>query len=73
MERNTKIIIIILALIVIGGAIFLETQNYNEIEYTTLGNTSIGTVEVGISLILRLKRQSNSVTMTSRLSIIRLQ
>ena len=49
MERNTKIIIIILALIVIGGAIFLETQNYNEIEYTTLGNTSIGTVEVGIS------------------------
>ena len=49
MERNTKIIIIILDLIVIGGAIFLETQNYNEIEYTTLGNTSIGTVEVGIS------------------------
>ena len=49
MGRKAKIIIIILALIVIGGAIFLETQNYNEIEYTTLGNTSIGTVEVGIS------------------------
>ena len=49
MGRKAKIIIIILALIVIGGAIFLETQNYNEIEYTTLGNTSMGTVEVGIS------------------------
>lgn len=34
---------------VIGGFLLLQNQNYNEIDYQTLGNTSIGTVEVGIS------------------------
>lgn len=47
LKWKTKIILI-LAVILIGG--FLLTNNhYNEITYTTLGNTSIGTVEVGIS------------------------
>lgn len=35
--------------IVIGAIIIFETPSFNEITYTTLGNTSIGTVEVGIS------------------------
>lgn len=49
MKRKSKIIIIVLFLIVIAGIIILETPHYNEIHYQTLGNTSIGTVEVGIS------------------------
>lgn len=49
MKRKSKIIIIVLFLIVIAGIIILETPHYNEIHYKTLGNTSIGTVEVGIS------------------------
>ncbi len=47
MKKTTKIIIIFLIII---AAIFLfESLNYNEISYTTLANTSIGSVEVGIS------------------------
>ena len=42
-------IIIIFVILVIGGFLLLQNQNYNEIDYQTLGNTSIGTVEVGIS------------------------
>ncbi|WP_295113882.1 hypothetical protein [uncultured Methanobrevibacter sp.] len=50
MLKNTKIIIVIALLFAVGGLIAYElTQNYNNIEYTTLGNTSIGTVEKGIS------------------------
>lgn len=49
MKRSTKIILIIAILAVIGAAVYLETPHYNEISYTTLANTSIGTVEVGTS------------------------
>ena len=49
MKRTTKLILIIGILLVIGGIFYFETHQYNEITYTTLGNTSIGTVEVGIS------------------------
>lgn len=41
-------IIIILAIILICGAIYVSNPYFNEITYTTLGDTSIGTVEVGI-------------------------
>jgi hypothetical protein len=49
MKRSYKIILIIALLAVIGGIIFFETGHYNEISYTTIANTSIGTVEMGIS------------------------
>lgn len=49
MKRNTVIILIVAIVLVIGGIIYLQNSNYNEIEYTSLANTSIGTVEVGIS------------------------
>ena len=42
-------IIVIVILLIILCVIFLQNNNYNEITYKTLGNTSIGTVEVGIS------------------------
>lgn len=47
LKWKTRIIIII-AIILIGGFLLTNTH-YNEINYTTLANTSIGTVEVGIS------------------------
>ena len=40
---------LILAIVLICGAVYVSNYHYNEITYTTLGNTSIGTVEVGIS------------------------
>lgn len=49
MQTSTKIIIILAVIAVIIGAYSLSNSNYNEISYTTLANTSIGTVEVGIS------------------------
>lgn len=50
LKSRTKIIIIIIVIIiVIVGLFFLLNNNYNEITYKTLANTSIGTVEVGIS------------------------
>ena len=49
MKRNSKVILFIGFLIIAGAILYLETNNHNEITYTTLGNTSIGTVEVGIS------------------------
>lgn len=49
LKRNTKIILIAVIVIVIGAIIVFETPSFNNITYTTLGNTSIGTVEVGIS------------------------
>lgn len=49
LKRNTVIILIVAIVLVIGGIIYLQNSNYNEIEYTSLANTSIGTVEVGIS------------------------
>ncbi len=48
LKTKTKLIIIF-AVLIIGGLLLLQNGNYNEIEYQTLGNTSIGTVEVGIS------------------------
>lgn len=36
-------------LLLLGGFVFLHESNYNEISYTTLANTDIGTVEVGVS------------------------
>ena len=49
MEKSTKIILIAVMLMIIGGLIYFETPHVNEISYTTLANTSIGTVEVGVS------------------------
>ena len=48
LKRKSKLIIIF-AVLIIGGLLLLQNGNYNEIDYQTLGNTSIGTVEVGIS------------------------
>lgn len=48
MKLKTKLIIILFIIVLFGG-FFIVTHNYNEIEYTTLANTSIGTVEKGIS------------------------
>ena len=48
LKTKTKLIIIF-AVLIIGGLLLLQNGNYNEIDYQTLGNTSIGTVEVGIS------------------------
>ena len=47
MKQLTKIIIIIIILGIIGSILYTETNNYSEITYTTIANTSIGTVEVG--------------------------
>ena len=47
MQKSTKIILIVVILIVIGGIIFFESSKNPEIKYTTIANTSIGTVEVG--------------------------
>ena len=44
-----KIILIIAILLVIGALIYVTTPKYAEIDYTTIANTSIGTVEVGIA------------------------
>ena len=49
MQKSSKIIIIVVSLLVIGGIIFFESTQYPEIKYTTIANTSIGTVEVGIA------------------------
>jgi hypothetical protein len=49
LKKSTKIILIVLLLLVVGASIYSETHNYNEITYDTLANTSIGTVEVGVS------------------------
>lgn len=47
MQKSAKIILLAAILIIVGGAIFFAGNQYPEIEYTTLANTSIGTVEVG--------------------------
>lgn len=50
MQKNTKIIIIVVILLAIGVLIYTETgHKVNDINYTTLADTSIGTVEKGIS------------------------
>lgn len=47
MKKSTIIILVAVFLIVVGGIIFFANSQYPEIEYTTLADTSIGTVEVG--------------------------
>ncbi|WP_405293460.1 hypothetical protein [Methanobrevibacter sp.] len=49
MKKSHKIILIAVLVCVICGIIYFETPSYNEITYKTIGNTSIGTVEVGIA------------------------
>ena len=49
MKNQNKIILIAVLLIIIAAVIYIESSHYNEITYTTLANTSIGTVEVGIA------------------------
>jgi hypothetical protein len=49
MKRLTKTILIIFILLIIGGILFMESNQHEEISYTTIADTSIGTVEVGIS------------------------
>ena len=49
LRKTTQIAIIIILILLIGCLIFIEMGNYNNITYTTLGNTSAGTVEKGIS------------------------
>ena len=49
MKKSAKVILIALILIIIGGIIFFEGHQYPEINYTTLANTSIGTVEMGVA------------------------
>ena len=48
MKLKTKLILILIILI-IGGLFIIQNTGHNEITYHTLGNTSIGTVEKGIS------------------------
>ena len=47
MKRKT--LIIVLAVLVLAGFIFLQNGSYNDITYETLADTDIGTVEVGVS------------------------
>ncbi len=50
MQRKTKLILIVVILLIIGGLVLTETnKNYNDINYTTIADTGIGTVEKGIS------------------------
>ncbi len=50
LQKNTKIIIMIALLLAVGAFVFYEfNPHYNNITYDTIGNTSIGTVEKGIS------------------------
>ena len=49
MKNKTKIILIVAIIAVLGVFIYFENPHVNDISYTTLANTSIGTVEVGIS------------------------
>ena len=47
MQRNLKIIVIVAILLIIGGILFIENNNFSsqESNYQTLANESIGTVE----------------------------
>ncbi len=50
LQKNTKIIIMIALLLAVGAFVFYEfNPHYNNITYDTIRNTSIGTVEKGIS------------------------
>ena len=46
---KNKIILFIAILLVIGALIYVTTPKYAKIDYTTIANTSIGNVEVGIA------------------------
>lgn len=45
MQRKTKLILIIIFLIILGGIIVYESTYANDSRYELLGNTSLGTVE----------------------------
>ncbi|MBE6500451.1 MAG: hypothetical protein E7Z80_07920 [Methanobrevibacter thaueri] len=49
MKNRTKIIIIIGLILLVAGVFYIQSHHINDIKYTTLADTSIGTVEVGIS------------------------
>ena len=49
LKHDKLIVLVVVIVLVIGAIIYLQNTNYNEITYTTLANTSIGTVEVGVS------------------------
>lgn len=49
MKRSAKIILIAVILIIIGGLVLFESKPAPEINYTTLANTSIGAVEMGVA------------------------
>ena len=49
MEKSRKIILFMVMILIIIGLIYIATPKYEEIEYTTIANTSIGTVEVGVA------------------------
>ena len=49
MKRSAKFILIAIILIIIGGLVLFENKPAPEINYTTLANTSIGTVEMGVA------------------------
>ena len=47
--KNPNVLIILIIVLLIGSVIYIAMPKYEEIDYTTLANTSIGTVEVGIA------------------------
>lgn len=49
MEKSRKIILFVVMILIIIGLIYIATPKYEEINYTTIANTSIGTVEVGVA------------------------
>lgn len=46
---KNKIYLLIAILLIIGALIYITIPKYDEISYSTLANTSIGTVEVGVA------------------------
>lgn len=49
MKKTTKIMVVVIILLAVGGIFYFENHQYPEISYTTLANTSIGTVEMGVA------------------------
>ena len=49
MKKTTKIMVVVIILLAVGGIFYFENHQYQEISYTTLANTSIGTVEMGVA------------------------
>ena len=49
MKKSSKIILLAAIILIVIGLIYIATPKYEEIDYTTLANTNIGTVEVGVA------------------------